>query len=213
MKTSAYLLIGLVLLSVLSGCASISAKYDMELTEVERPAQAKERYGEQKIITNNESGVNKYVFEDEMVKILWVPTPDAIHFSLVNKTTHSIKIVWDEAAYVDVNGSSHRVMHSGVKFVDMNSPQPPTIVVRNGSIEDLVFPTDNVYYSSGAYGGWTQVPLFPTSGYTVEELRTKAEPYKNRKFQVLLPLQIEDIVNEYIFIFGINDVVISQTFK
>lgn len=89
-----------------------------------------------------------------MVRVLLLPTTDAIHFSLTNKTSHSIKIIWDEVVYVDVNGSSYRAMYSGVKYIDRTNPQLPTIVFRNGSIEDLVLPTDNVYYLSGQYGGW-----------------------------------------------------------
>ncbi|GAI08971.1 unnamed protein product, partial [marine sediment metagenome] len=34
-----------------------------------------------------------------------------------------------------------------------------------------------------------------------EELKAKAEKYIGKTIQVLLPLQIEDVVNEYIFIF------------
>lgn len=209
MRSTVYLLMGIIVLSVLMGCASVQAQYDIELQEVERPAQAKERYGEQRIATTQEAGVNKYVFEDEMVKVLWLPTTDAVHFSLINKTSHSIKIIWDEAAYVDISGSSHRVMHYGVKYIDRNNPQPPTIVVRNGSIEDLVFPTENVYYSSGKYGGWRELPLFPSSGYSADELNSKIEPYRNKSFQVLLPLQIEDVVNEYIFVFNIKNIQIK----
>ncbi len=210
MKTTVYLMTCIIMLFGLMGCVTFNqALYDIELQEVERPAQAKERYGEQKIATTQEAGVNKYVFEDDMVRVLWLPTTDAIHFSLTNKTSHSIKIIWDEAAYVDVNGSSQRVMHSGVKYIDRNNPQPPTIVVRNGSVEDLVFPTDNVYYSSGQYGGWRETPLFPSSAYSVEDLNTKVEPYRNKTFQVLLPLQIEDVVNEYIFVFNIRNIEIK----
>jgi len=184
------------------------AFYDFELQEVERPAQTKERYGDSKITTTQEAGVNKYVFEDEMVRVQWLPTTSAIHFSLINKTSHSIKIIWDEAAYVDENGSSHRVMHSGVKYIDRNNPQPPTIVVRNGSIEDLVFPTDNVYYLNLGcrLDGWQEIPLFPSIAHSDEDLNTK---YKNKTFQVLLPLQIEDVVNDYIFVFNIKNIQIK----
>jgi len=195
----------------LMGCFPVSyAFYDIELQEVERPAQAKERYGEPKIVSTQDAGVNKYLFEDEMVRVLWLPTKDAIHFSLTNKTSQSIKIIWDEAAYVDVNGSSHRVMHSGVKYIDRTNSQPPTIVVRNGSIEDLVFPTDNVYYSSGKYGGWKKTPLFPDTELFGEDLNTEIKPYINKTFQVLLPLQIEDVVNEYIFVFNIKNIQIKK---
>ena len=138
-----------VLAAFLTGCATYRAYYDIGLKQVERPAQAKERYGEQTITKVEEEGIYKYFFEDEMVKIVWIPTAYQVSFVLTNKTNHSIKIVWDEAAFVDVAGVSHRVMHSGVKYIDRNNPQPPTVVVRKGTITDLVIPTDNIYYVSG----------------------------------------------------------------
>ncbi len=210
MKTTIYLMTCIIMLFGLIGCVTFhQALYDFELQKVERPAQAKEKYGDQKIATTQEEGVNKYVFEDEMIRVLWFPTTYEINFSLTNKTSHSIKIIWDDAVYVDVNGISHRVMHSGVKYIDRNNPQTPTIIVRNGSIEDLVVPTDNVFYLSGQYGGWEKKPLFPIIANSVEDLNTEVEPYRNKTFQVLLPLQIEDVVNEYIFVFNIRDIQIK----
>jgi hypothetical protein len=206
LKSSAALA-GLIIF--IAGCATFQtfqALYDIGLYEVERPTQAKERYGESKITKVQEEGVEKYYFEDDMVKIVWIPTPYQISFVLTNKTDHSIKIVWDEAAYVDENGVSHRVMHEGVKYIDRNNPQPPTVVVRKGTIVDSIFPTDYVYYVSGEYGGWREKPLFPTFGYTAEGIRDKAEQYVGKTIQVLLPLQIEGVVNEYIFSFKINKV-------
>ena len=207
MKNCVKSFVSFALFILIAGCVPAHwAHYDIGLYTVERPAQARERYGESKIMKVQEEGVEKYYFEDEMVKIIWIPTPFQISFILTNKTSHSIKILWDEAAYVDENGVSHRVMHSGVKYIDRNNPQPPTVVVRKGTVSDLVFPTDYVYYASGKYGGWRETPLFPNSGYDIEELKEKAEKYVGKTLQVLLPLQIEGVVNEYIFSFKINSV-------
>ncbi len=191
-----------IIIFILSGCAMHRAYYDVGLIEVERPVQAKERYGEQKITKTAEAGIDKYYFEDEMVKILWVPTSHQVSFALTNKTDHSIKIIWDEAAFVGVNGISSRVMHSGVKYIDRSNPQPPTVVVRKGTISDLIVPTDNIYYNT--YSGWETAPLFPVSATKEEELRLSAQSYVGKTIQVLLPLKIEDVVNEYIFTFKIN---------
>jgi len=174
--------------------------YDIGLYKVERPTQARERYGESKITKVQEKGVEKYYFEDGMVKIVWIPTPEQILFILTNNTDRSIKIVWDEAAYVDENGVSHRVMHEGVKYIFRNNPQPPTVVVRKGTITDFIFPTDKVYF----YNGWSEDPLFPT--YIVEVHKGRVEQYVGKTIQVLLPIQIESVVNEYIFSFKINQV-------
>lgn len=196
-----------------------AAKYDISLTEVERPAKAKQRYGNQKIEKVQEEGISKYYFEDDMVKILWLPSAYKIAFILNNKTDHSIKIVWDEASFVDTTGGGHRVMHSDVKYTDRNNPQPPTVVVRKGSIEDIVFPTDYVYWKEGYYsryssipGGWQELPLLPSfqSGGSSAELKAKAEANIGKTLQVLLPLQIEDVLNDYIFSFKVNEVEVTQ---
>lgn len=200
----------LLVIVLSSGCSFYKAQYDIVLKEVERPSQAKERYGEQKIFSTKEEGVDNYVFEDEMVKIIWVPQRSQFSFKLDNKSSNSIKIIWDEAVYVDANGTSQRVMHSGVKYTDRNSSQPPTVIVRGGSINDLLLPTDNVYYVSGQYGGWNTRSLFPSSGKTLDDIKLKASIYKNKEVQILLPLQIEDVINEYIFVFKINNINYKQ---
>lgn len=230
MRMRLSLLIGIAaFIKLFSGCTPVQytpppppmyfATYDISLSEVERPAQAKERYGEQKIEKVQEKEIFKYYFEDEMVRILWIPTSSGISFILNNKTGHSIKIIWDEAAFVDENGGSHRVMHSGVKYIDRNSSQPPTVVVRKGKIEDFVFPTDYIYWKKGYYGiyysepgEWEKLPLIPNfqSGGTIDELQNKANSYVGKTLQILLPLKIEDIVNDYIFTFKINNVVVKQ---
>ena len=186
--------------------------YSIGLKQVERPVDAKERYGKHQIVRVEEEGITKYSFEDGLTSIFWSATVSEFSFVLNNKTDHSIKIVWDEAAYVDIDGISQRVMHAGVKYADRNSSQPPTVVVRKGIASDLIIPSDNIYYVSGTYGGWRKEPLLPDiKKPNAEELELKAEKYIGKTIQVLLPLQIEGIVNEYIFIFEVQSVEIKQS--
>ena len=190
-KTILFALLSLLMF----GCVYYSALYDITLTEVERPVDAKERYGEQKVIRFEEEGKTKFSFEDEMIKLIWLPTTSQFNFLLMNKTKHSIKIIWDEAAYVDENGSSKRIMHSGVKYSDRNNPQPPTTIVRGTTVSDIILPIDDFYGS-----------LFsPYATRTEKESADKAEQYVGKSVQVLLPLKIKEIVNEYIFSFKVND--------
>lgn len=180
--------------------------YNIELKQVERPVAAKERYGKQKVTRVEDEGMTKYSFEDEMVRIIWLPADSQLSFILTNKTDHSIKIVWDAAAFVDQDGMSQRVMHAGVKYADRNNSQPPTVVIRKGTVTDLIVPSDNIYYSA-IYNRWEQDSLLPdVKAPDAEELRLKAGKSIGKTIQVLLPLQIEDIVNEYIFIFEVQSV-------
>jgi hypothetical protein len=204
----------LPLLFLITGCATYRPVYDISLQSVERPADAKERYGEQVITTMQEKDTLKYSFEDEMVKIIWLPTASSVNFILENKTNHSIKITWDEAAFVDAEGQSHRVIHSGVKYADVSNPQPPSVIIRNSIITDSIIPADNVYYS--ASGGWNEKPIFPIKNITgynpdaVQSLEQATKSYVGKTYEVLLPLQIENTVNEYLFTFQVNDVKVQK---
>jgi len=170
---------------------------------------------EERIDPVQEEGVPKYVFEDEVVWIAWLFSPMSIAFSMRNKTDHSIRIVWNDAAFVDDTGESRRIIHSGVKYADRNGLQPPTVIVRRGSVTDFLLPSDNAFWVGGISsrgiatpGGWEHLPMLPVeqTGGQSETLKESAEKYVGKTFQVLLPLQIQDVVNDYIFIFRVNSV-------
>lgn len=195
----------LILVVMMTSCMTYQGFYNVELQNVERPENAKERYSESKIVNFEEEGKTKYSYEDDMIKIVWLPLSTQFGFTLQNKTDHSIKIIWDEAVYVDPNGSSGRVMHAGVKYIDRNNPQPPTVIVKNANIDDMIVPTDNIYYVSGQYGGWRTKPMLPNRANTQEELNALTQQYIGKEVRVLLPLEIQGTVNEYIFTFKVED--------
>ena len=204
----------LLLVSVLPGCATMNTvRYDIVLSTVDRPENAKVRYGEQRIGTLQQEDTTKYSFEDDLIKIVWMATPEELAFELTNKTNHSIKIIWDKAVYIDEKGDSERVTHSGVKYADRNNPQPPTTVAKDATVSDLVLPAENVEYEGGPYGGWRIKPLFPTfsTSGTPEDLLAKAKKYVGKSVQVLLPLEVEETVNGYLFVFKVNDVEMGET--
>jgi hypothetical protein len=132
---------------------------------------------------------------------------------LENKTDYSIQIIWDEAAFVDENGISHRIMHSGVKYTDRNNSEPPTVIVRKGRIEDVIIPTDYVYFDEGYYSEyytrqaeWKEKPFFENTQFGGDPKNLEDEMQNNvgKTFQVLLPLKIQDVVNDYIFKFKVD---------
>ena len=214
MKMVCLSVIVLLFVSVPPGCATMdTVRYDIGLSAVERPENAKERYGEQRIGIVQEEDTTKYSFEDDLIKIVWMATPEQLVFDLTNKTNQPIQIIWDKAAYIDEKGDSKRVTHSGVKYADRNNPQPPTTVAKDATVSDLVLPAENVDYVGGPYGGWRIKPLFPTfsTSGTPEDLLAQAKKYVGKSVQVLLPLEIEKTVNDYLFVFKVNDVVMGKT--
>jgi hypothetical protein len=212
-----WLFVCIVLGGLITACFSTGSSYSapqksiyectyiLTLTEVERPTDAQERYGESTIVSFEDEGTKKYSYEDDMIMTIWLALEDEFSFVLENKTNHSIKIIWDEAVFVDENGSSGKIMHSGVKYTDRNNSQPPTVVVKNAKITDVVVPTDHIWYSSGRYGGWRTIALIDNLARSREELDIQAKEKIGKVVRVLLPLQIEETINEYIFSFKIED--------
>jgi hypothetical protein len=193
------------------------ATYSFSLS-VKRPAEASLRYGPPKIetVSSNQEDY-RYYFEDEMVKVLWAFRGTQMAFSLENKTEHSIKIPWDQAAFIDEAGRSHRVMHAGVTFDDREKPQAPSVVVPNGFLKDIAAPIDYVHRrerTRDAAGRWEQrclLPDFDVHGSsqkgeyaTFTDFENGAKSKVGKTIQVLLPLETGDVLNNYIFAFRIE---------
>lgn len=184
-KKICLIMIGVLSMLIFSGCSSLPNNKKAKLLTVERPKDAKEKYGELTISdVQDENQKTLMQFEDALIKSQFYFGNTSISIILQNKTSYTMKISWDNAAFIDEDGISRRVIHEGVKLVDRNSPQAPSIIVRNGKIYDSITPSDNIYYSSGE---WKYLDL--TIG-------------KNVNVSLLLPIEIEGVVNDYIFNFN-----------
>lgn len=162
MKTK--ILLSVLSVMLLSSCFGPRLMYNVGLSNVEAPADAKKQYGETKIVTLEEEGKSGYKYEDDYIDISWFVGSSQFSFNLKNKSEYSIKIPWDDVTYINTAGSVGRVMHSGVKYIDRNNSQPASIIPKGASLSDIVQPTDNVYYVSGQYGGWRTSNLFNFNG-------------------------------------------------
>ena len=195
-----------------------NATYDISLVSVEKSSGDKKTYGKQKIEAVIEEGIARFYFEDEMVRIKWSPTPYDIVLVLNNKADGPVRIVWDEARFIDEKGIRHRLIHSGIGYEDRNSSHPPTVVAARGALEDFVHPAD-YFQKEEEYGGrsskqegyWKRAPFLPAQiKGKAEELRAKAEPFVGETFQVILALQIDDVRYDYVSTFRINKVDVTE---
>lgn len=203
-----FITFGLTLLCLLStSCGTFKsyiASYSIGLNSVESPADAKQQFGETKVVSFDEGGVSKYRYEDDYIDIVWYVGLKQFNFTLKNKSGHTLKINWDDVSYVDLNGQVGRVMHSGVKYTDRNSSQPATTVPKGASITDILLPTDNVYYISGQYGGWNEKYLVPCVYNTPEAFNEGAPTLVGKTMTVMMPIMIENVQNDYTFTFNID---------
>lgn len=140
--------------------------------------------------------VSKYT--DSLIDASFGFSISSIPFDLTNKSKKTIKINWNEAAYIDYNKKSGKIMHLGVKYIDRNNDQPSSSIIGDSKISDQATPTENVYYSSGSYGGWRENPLFPRVGKKDEK------PLIGKQVKLLLPIQNGANQLDYIFTFDIG---------
>lgn len=168
-----------------------SGRYVAKLSSVEKPSNPEIRYGE-KSLSSQDNGVSKFLYEDNVISIIIFATPSQFSFELKNVSDNTLKIIWDEAVIVDVEGSSNKVMHKGIKYSARNESQPASTIIKGSSLDDLAAPTDKVYYSE-YLKEWMNGSMFPS------------EPeLTNKKLTLMLPIQIKDVINEYIFVFDLE---------
>lgn len=189
-----FLLIAIVGLILTSSCGT-TARFSIPLSSVESPADAKRQIVETKITSFQDKDVTKYTYEDDFIKINWNIEVQYLRFNITNKTNSSFKILWDDMSYIDHLNASKRIIHSDVKFIEKNNPQTPTIVAKKSSFENLIIPSDNVYFLTGGYGKWQERALF---------VGDKKE-FIGKTVKVLFPISIENVTKEYIFEFEVQE--------
>lgn len=177
---------------------ALEGKYKTALIAVEKPEDIGDRYGATTSI--KDEGVDKYSFSDSIINIVIYGTPEQFNFELKNVSPSSLKLIWNEAAFVGLDGSSSKIMHNGVKYSEREGDQPATTIIKGAKIDDLACPTANVYYDEGTrigystYGnGWKTRSMLPKDykGAEAGEIR------------LMLPIQVKDVVNEYTFVFKV----------
>lgn len=179
---------------------ALEGSYKTALIKVEKPEDATNRYGETKTI--QDAGVDKYSYNDSIIDITIFGNKEQFSFILKNISPHSLKVIWNEAAFVGIDGATSKIMHVGTKYSEREGDQPPTTIIRGAKIEDVATPTANVYYEEGTYlsylgkyvgNGWKTRSMLPVT-------------YKGKEageIRLMLPIQIKDVVNEYTFIFRV----------
>jgi len=135
------------------------------------------------------------LFEDDKISLAFAVTTTEIRFVLQNKTDGPITIDWDQVAFVDLSGKSHRVIHGGTKLADRDKPQARTVVPPTARMEDMIWAADYVELVGTE---WVQNPILPSSHLAVN--------YKGQTFSVFMPLDLDGQRKNYLFTIEITDV-------
>ena len=178
--------------------------YGLVLTGVERQQRGSAR---QELAPTSPN-----TFEDERIRIAWEPQTANLQFILTNKTDASERVLWDDASFVGTDGRTDRIMHQGIKYIDRSASMPPTLIIHGATLEDLVAPASNVFWQEGYAsdpGSWRSRPLIPQSAASAAEVPGAKGPSGSMK--ILLPIEANGAVHEYLFDFAIREVAQSAT--
>ena len=165
--------------------------FSATLINVEKPANPEIRYGESTIVTQD--SITKYHYSDNVIDILIFSSDKEFYFSLRNVSDNSIKVVWDEAVFADIDGSISKVIHSGTKYSEKDNNQQPSTIIKGAKLDDVVIPTNNLVYFESLHE-WFKKSLYQ-----------QADKYgSNQTIRLMIPIQIKETINEYIFEFNIK---------
>lgn len=166
-------------------------KFLATLIKVEKPSNPSVRYGTTMTVADKD--VTKFSYADNVIDILIFCGNSQFGFVLKNLSDNTLKIIWNEAVFVDVDGSTSKVMHSGTKYSQREEDQPASTIIKGAKLDDIAAPTANVYYNE-LFKEWTSHSMY----------RNADKRKQGQTIKLMLPIQIKDVINEYVFEFGLT---------
>ncbi len=154
-------------------------------------------------------------FEDSNVLIRFLPSPEKIWVSIRNKTDHEINLIRDKAEFIDHLGESSSVVYghnfvSEIKlYVDNRMYVPPMRIDPGSEITGNVW--INIWLDYSMMRGRRAViseidyymqPFFPRNSH-----EGRGEELKDSTFKLILPIDLDGSISNYMFTFMINDVI------
>ena len=157
-------------------------------------------------------------YSDSTIEIFFTPTNEDIHFAITNLTNQNLKLVWDESV-ITINNSQSKVIHNGVRLINRNEYQQPSIIYPNQTFKDRFVPTENISWQDGQggqLGGWNQEPLLINKNYINSPVGS-TEVFDSTQFvdyvtllknsstiQINMPILVDDIKRkDYHFTFKV----------
>lgn len=159
----------------------------IELSQVEKPADETIRYGETSVVQGDQ--VAKYAYVDNVIYLLIYGTPKGFFIELENVSESSIRVIWNEAVFVNLKGVTYKVTHNGIKPDGRDIDQTPSLIIKGAKLVDTIIPND---IEDKNVSGWIVRNMFP------QKIREEG------RVSLMLPIQIKDTVNEYIFVFDVS---------
>ena len=78
----------------------------------------------------------------------------AMVVNIMNTSDSVVSIQWDNCALTTPDGTSERVIHTGVEYVAAGEPQAPTPIAPRGTIDEAIWPASRIEQSGPLNLGW-----------------------------------------------------------
>lgn len=168
---------------------SVQTRYlvSMPLESVRRPAAVADRWGAYEMVLTDEG----FTFHDELIDALIVPLGGSFTFSVSNLSEHTIFLVWDESTYVDTRGVASGLSSGDTRLIEVGQSRPPATIPAGARIEETGVPNNHI-------DGSEVSGFFPYA----EDPSTEIGEF----VRLVLPIRVEDVINEYTFVFEVDGV-------
>lgn len=148
------------------------------------------------------------VYDDDIISIGLELSTTSINIDLVNNAASSIKILWDEAAFIDRNEIAHRVIHLSTKLIEREKEQVPTVVPKGSRITDMLVPADYIEWRTVTKNtdssGWEIKPYYQRQFYDSHSAAEMGIAWLT-PMRLLLPIEYDGKVYEYTYTFNFQD--------
>ena len=186
-------IVGVLSIMLVSGCAGMQGRIprDSEIHSVKSPDGNSESLGL--------PPENKMEFEDRRIKAKFELWSKQFSVALTNRSKSPIRILWDEAAYIDENENSHPIRHRGEHSSRASATQASTLIEPGGTLVDLVAPADREYLIDRSS------PLTRQPNGSVRSYGNKIDGMNASRDGVFvglyLPVAVNNTVEPYVFRF------------
>lgn len=194
-----------VLVLCVASCSTYRVAYDLVLNGDDAAVDMRSSDG--KVVEVDLGGTvsGGLVYSDRIINVEWAFGQSSIALVLKNRTEHAIRLLWDGAVFVGPDGRATALVHGDVTVADRFSSQKPTVVPSGAVVYEAVSTPGSMYYDEHLRT-WKTAPMLPTEFATRKELLETAPGMRGKEVRVLLPVECEGSVYEYVFRFTIDRV-------
>jgi hypothetical protein len=181
-----------------------SGAFEVELEDVLRTIEGRDAKVAHVPVPLSPAQVRQLLFQDAAIQVQWALRPNGLNLVLENRSDRSIKVYWDDAAYVDPSGFSHRLIRHGARLSDKDHAQVPSVIPAKARLDDLLAPAESFGRGDGP---WGDDGLLPNVTNRIKaDLDEVAAPFIGQTIKVVLPIRIQGVVSDYTFRFRIKGV-------